>query len=219
MDAPFRSLSQRVLRRVIMKFHYFYFFVWIGAAFFSVASPETVTTCSGAESKQKDCSGCWWGKAGEKTTYSPPYCPAMAPEIPLVPSREEREKSAKKYPMSPEDAVCVVMADGCRYCYYYREAVRYRTVSEFKWVFEPMEKMETCPIDEINPLTGNVETRWVTEPVKTTFPVYHEKEFVRYEPEKVLVRVIIPGDKTDRTDAGVQGNGSAAIRFSTEVKL
>ena len=79
--------------------------------------------------------------------------------------------------------------------------------------------METREIEETNPCTGLPEKRVVTEPIQTVFPVYHEKEFVRYEPERVLVPVIIPGNAADRTDTGVMGNGAAAVQFSTEVSL
>ena len=78
--------------------------------------------------------GCLWGKLGERTTYQRPYCPAMAPEIPYGPSAQEQEMMKRKLPMRPEDALTVVMSDGCTYRVYYREAVRLQPVAEYQTV-------------------------------------------------------------------------------------
>lgn len=175
-------------------------------------SAETAPAGSG------DGAGCLWGKLGEKTTYLQPYCPAMAPEIPYGPTAEDRETMKRRLPMRPEDALTVVMSDGCTYKIYYKESVRYRPVANYTWVFEPMEKVEMVPVDEVNPYTGQVETRWVEESMKTNFPVFHEKETIDYEPEKVLVRVIIPGTPSPQSGYGNTDNGSAELHFETDVE-
>ena len=170
-----------------------------------------------ADITDSDCAGCFWGKLGERTTYQQPYCPAMAPEIPYGPSAQEQEMIRKKLPTRPEDALKVVMSDGCTYHIYYRETVRYRPVAEYQTVFEPMQKNERVPVSQVNPYTGMVETQWYDEPMQTVFPVLHEKETIRYVPEKVLVRVIIPG--TPSADSGYNsGNlGSAQLHFENDI--
>lgn len=165
-----------------------------------------------------DCAGCLWGKLGERTTYQQPYCPAMAPEIPFGPSAQEQEMMRKKLPTRPEDALKVVMSDGCTYHIYYKETIRYRPVAEYSTVFEPMQKTERIPVQQVNPYTGLVETVWYDETQQTVFPVLHEKESVRYVPEKVLVRVIIPGTPSSSPISDPGNPGSAELHFENDIR-
>lgn len=162
--------------------------------------------------------GCLWGKLGERTTYQQPYCPAMAPEIPYGPSAQEQEMMRRKLPMRPEDALTVVMSDGCTYRVYYREAVRLQAVAERQTVFEPMRSVERVPVQQINPYTGMPETVWYNQETETPYPVLHEKETIRYVPTKVLERVFIPGAPSNDPAYGSGNPGSAELQFQTEVK-
>lgn len=162
--------------------------------------------------------GCFWGKLGERTTYQRPYCPAMAPEIPYGPSAQELEMMKRKLPMRPEDALTVVMSDGCTYRFYYREAVRLQPVTEYQTVFEPIRSVERVPVQEINPYTGMPETVWYDQQTETPYPVLHEKETVRYVPTKVLERVYIPGTPSNGTGYNSGNLGSAELQFETDVR-
>ena len=161
--------------------------------------------------------GCLWGGLGEQTTYSTAYSPLMAPEIPVIQKKRDDQLDPIKYPMRPEEAITVTNSDGCRFLYYYKESVGYRKITEFRKVFEPVEQFENEPIQEIDPCTGQLVWRQVSVPVRSAFPVWHEKEFVRYEPAKVLVRVIIP-ETPSSSDSPQQGIGSAEAHFSTEIE-
>ena len=162
--------------------------------------------------------GCLWGKLGERTTYQQPYCPAMAPEIAYGPSAQEQEMMKRKLPMSPEDALTVVMSDGCTYRVYYREAVRLQPVAEYQTVFEPMRRVERVPVQQINPYTGIPETVWYDQQTETPYPVIHEKETVRYVPTKVLERVFLPGTPSAGPSYNGAGPGSAELRFETDIR-
>ncbi|MBR2694749.1 MAG: hypothetical protein IKE69_11120 [Thermoguttaceae bacterium] len=162
--------------------------------------------------------GCLWGKLGERTTYQQPYCPAMAPEIPFGPTAQEQEMMKRKLPMRPEDALTVVMSDGCTYRVYYREAVRFQPVAEYQTVFEPMRRVERVPVQQINPYTGIPETVWYDQQIETPYPVLHEKETVRYVPTKVLERVFLPGTPSSDSSFGGADPGSAELRFETDIR-
>ena len=101
----------------------------------------------------------------------------MAPEIPYGPTAREQEMMKRKLPMTPEEALTVVMSDGCSYRVYYKESIRYRPVTEYKMVFEPIRKTERVPVEQINPYTGTLILNG-DETTESAFPVLHEKEAV-----------------------------------------
>lgn len=171
----------------------------------------------GAEIENRGSTACFWGKPGERTTYSQPYRPTMAPEIPYGPTAREQEMMKRKLPMTPEEALTVVMSDGCSYRVYYKESIRYRPVTEYKMVFEPIRKTERVPVEQINPYTGTLDTQWYDETTESAFPVLHEKEVVSYVPEKVLLRVFISEEPSTDMTYGATDSGSATLRFQTDV--
>lgn len=142
----------------------------------------------------------------------------MAPEIPYGPSAQEQEMMKRKLPMRPEDALTVVMSDGCTYRVYYREAVRLQPVAEYQTVFEPMRSVERVSVQQINPYTGMTETVWYDQQTETPYPVLHEKETVRYVPTKVLERVFLPGTPSGDPNSGGGNPGSAELQFETNIR-
>lgn len=158
----------------------------VAAIFLCAASVSAYTAKKGSE-------GCCWGGLGEKTTYQKTYSELMAPDIPVELQTSPDQVAPRKLPFSPEEAISVIDADGFRYSYYYKKERRLKKISEFRTVFEPCEELVEKEVETFNPCTCQVEIRTVTVPEMTPYPVLHEKEFVRYEPEDVLVRVIIVG--------------------------
>lgn len=155
--------------------------------------------------------GWLWGGLGEKTTYQNPYSELMAPDIPVELQASPDEVAERKLPFSPEEAIAVIGADGCRYSYYYKKEKGLRKISEFRTVFEPCEQLVEKQVETFNPCTCQMEVQTVTVKEMTPYPVLHEKEFVRYEPADVLVRVIIVGKPDSPTADGVltpQGAGT-----------
>lgn len=188
---------------------------FLGMAVFTIFFAET--RLFSAENSECAAEGCLWGGVGERTTYQEPYSELLAPEIPVEQKKDPNALAEQKYPMRPEDAIAVITADGRRYSYYYKKGTGFRKFVEYRTVFEPEERLERREIEEFNPCTGQIELRSVVEPVRSTFPTFHEKEFVRWEPVEGLIRVIIPCEPSPPVVDGMIGPGTAATHFSTSV--
>lgn len=166
--------------------------------------------------ERRDGSACLWGGRGEQTTYLRSYSPLLAPEIPVQAAKDPNKIADPAYPMSPEEAISVIGADGVRYSYYFKKGTGYRKISEFRTVFEPMDEWCDEEVETIDPCTGRPVLRTVRVPTTTPFPVFHEKEFVRYEPVEVLIRVILPNVPTPDRAEGFLAPEGAATHFSSE---
>ncbi|MBR5626842.1 MAG: hypothetical protein IKW74_04390 [Thermoguttaceae bacterium] len=102
-----------------------------------------------------------WGTPTEQTTYSEPYCPYKAPDIPVITlNRDSQTKPIKlAEPNSPETALIVVNSNGSRYSYYYKRVVRYQDKIEDCWVWGPTDE---CPFGEWH---------WETRTTREAVPV------------------------------------------------
>lgn len=161
---------------------------------------------------------CFWGGVGEQTTYLGPYSPLLAPDIPVQKGKDPTKIADKTYPLCPEDAISVIGADGIRYSYYYKKGRALRKISEYRTVFEPVEEMSEREVETIDPCTGRIVICRVNEPSMTPYPVFHQKEFVRYEPMDVLIRVILPGKPTPEQAQGFLAPEGASTHFSSSAE-
>lgn len=165
---------------------------------------------------------CLWGTGSEKTTYQVPYSPLLGPkDIPLVNQEIPKQSfpDPTKTAISPETAIKVVTSDGKVYSYYYRETVQYQKWVDYRWVFEQKEEIVAKNVSIYNPCSGQYELTTVQDSVLSTFPIWHEKAFYRYEPVKVRQKIIIPGPFSENNSSQpVQfGDGSASSRLQTVV--
>lgn len=183
------------------------------------ASPLAVDSATNSSlDERQDGSAFLWGGRGEQTTYLRPYSPLLSPEIPIQRAKDPNRVAEPAYPMSPEEAISVIGADGVRYSYYFKKGTGYRKISEFRTVFEPMDGWRQEEIETIDPCTGRPVLQTVRVRTTTPFPVFHEKQFVRYEPVEVLIRVILPGVPTAERAEGFLAPEGAATHFSTEAR-
>lgn len=156
----------------------------------------------------EDANDCLWGGAGERTTYQRPYCPGMAPAVPVLEQQEKTPADLESQADSPENALTVRGSDGQCYSFYFREETR----MQLRTNLPPERQFHFEEREQYNPHTGQSEFIAVRVPTPGEY---------WYEPVRIRVKVVMPcpppcKEMEERFGKPVEPPGAASVGFSSK---
>ncbi|MDO5553233.1 MAG: hypothetical protein Q4G68_05690 [Planctomycetia bacterium] len=168
----------------------------------------TVILATGPGFTAEDAGDCLWGGAKERTTYQRPYCPGMAPHVPVLEQSAKTPADLERLAVSPETALTVRGSDGQCYSFYFRE----ETQMQLRTNLPPDQQFQIEQREQYNPCTGQLELM----PVRVPTPGEYW-----YEPVRVRIKVVTPcpppcEDMNARFGKPEEPPGAASVGFSSK---